>query len=108
MICKILGVPLADEPKFHGWIADMMAGAELGPDAATEEGQRRKEKGVASRKEFAKYIIGLVESAREKPRRRHDLEAGARRRPGRTHVPQRNREQLQLLYSSPVMTPRST
>ena len=38
VICKILGVPLKDEPIFHGWIFDFMAGTDLGPDAATEEG----------------------------------------------------------------------
>ena len=46
VICRIMGVPLKDEPLFHGWIADFMAGLILGPDAATEEGQRRKEKGA--------------------------------------------------------------
>ena len=67
VICRIMGVPLKDEPLFHAWIADAMAGAELGPDAATEEGRRRKEKGVASRTEFIKYLIGLVESAQKNP-----------------------------------------
>ncbi len=30
-----------DEPAFHAWIHDFMAGTDLGPDAATEEGQAR-------------------------------------------------------------------
>lgn len=67
VICRIMGVPLKDEPFFHAWIADMMVGAEIGPDAGTEEGKRRKEKGGASRMEFMKYIVGLVESAEKKP-----------------------------------------
>ena len=67
VICRIIGVPLKDEPQFHAWIADMMAGAEIGPDAAAEEGKRRKEKGQASRMEFMKYIVGLVESAEKNP-----------------------------------------
>ena len=67
VICRIMGVPLKDEPHLHAWIADAMAGTELGPDAATEEGKRRKEKGRASRMEFIKYIIGLVESAEKNP-----------------------------------------
>ncbi len=67
VICRIMGVPLKDEPQFHAWIADMMAGAELGPDAATEEGKRRKEKASASRIGFRKYIIQLVENAEKKP-----------------------------------------
>src|SRR6476661_7123348 len=37
VICKILGVPVKDEPTFHGWIFDFMAGLDLGPEAATEE-----------------------------------------------------------------------
>lgn len=67
VICRIMGVPLKDEPRFHAWIMDVMAGAELGPDAATEEGKRRLEKGRASRKEFMKYLIGLIESAQKNP-----------------------------------------
>ncbi len=67
LICRMMGVPLQDERKLHDWIADFMAGAELGPDAATEEGQRRKEKGVAGRMAFTKYMIGLVESAQKMP-----------------------------------------
>jgi cytochrome P450 len=67
VICRIMGVPLKDEPQFHAWINDIMAGAELGPDAATEEGQRRKEKAAASQIAAKKYFIGLVESAEKNP-----------------------------------------
>jgi cytochrome P450 len=67
IICQILGVPLRDEPLFHGWIADLMAGADMGPEAATDEGQRLREKGAASRLAIAKYIIELVESAQKAP-----------------------------------------
>ena len=41
VICKIMGVPLKDEALFHKWIADGLAGIDFGPEAATEEGQRR-------------------------------------------------------------------
>jgi cytochrome P450 len=67
VICRVLGVPLKDEAQFHIWIADFMAGVDLGPEAATEEGQRRKKKGDASRAEFVKYMIGLIESAEKSP-----------------------------------------
>jgi fatty acid omega-hydroxylase len=67
VICQIMGVPLRDEPVIHGWVADMMAGAELGPDAATDEGKRRLEKGRASQIAYKKYFIGLVESAEKNP-----------------------------------------
>jgi cytochrome P450 len=67
VICKILGVPLKDEAQFHIWIAEFLAGVDLGPEAATEEGQRRLAKGRASRMAFSRYMIGLVESAEKNP-----------------------------------------
>ena len=39
VICRIMGVPPADEPKFHTWIFDYLRGADLGPEAKTEEGR---------------------------------------------------------------------
>jgi fatty acid omega-hydroxylase len=67
VICEILGVPLQDEPLFHAWIADLMAGADMGPEAVTVGGQRLREKGAASRIAIPKYIIELVESAQKAP-----------------------------------------
>jgi fatty acid omega-hydroxylase len=68
VICRILGVPLEDEPKFHAWIADTMAGVfDLGSEITTEEGQARKAKGEASAFELKKYIIGLVKKAEKSP-----------------------------------------
>jgi cytochrome P450 len=67
IICQILGVPLKDEPLFHQWIADLMAGADMGPEAATDEAQRLREKAAESRLALAKYIIELVESAQKAP-----------------------------------------
>jgi fatty acid omega-hydroxylase len=68
VICRIMGVPLKDEPLFHAWIFDMMAGTfDVGPEIETEEGQRRKEKGQASTLELGKYIIGLVQEAQKSP-----------------------------------------
>jgi cytochrome P450 len=67
IICNMMGVPIQDEPKLHDWVADFMAGAELGPDAATEEGQRRREKGAVSRLAFTKYMIELVEGFQKTP-----------------------------------------
>ncbi|BBY31149.1 cytochrome P450 [Mycolicibacterium sediminis] len=62
VICQILGVPLQDEPTFHGWIFDFMAGMDLGPDAATEEGQARRAKGQASIQALTRYLAELIES----------------------------------------------
>jgi fatty acid omega-hydroxylase len=68
VICRIMGVPIKDEPLFHAWIAAFTASfGELGPDAATEEGQRLKEKADQGRMGFTKYMIGLVESAQKTP-----------------------------------------
>jgi len=67
IICQILGVPLKDEPLFHDWIADLMAGADMGPEAATPEAGRLREKAAESRLALAKYIIGLVQSVEKAP-----------------------------------------
>jgi fatty acid omega-hydroxylase len=67
VICKILGVPLEDEPTFHAWIYDMMAGLDLGPEAATEEGKVRLEKGKASSAALGQYLAGLIEGFLRKP-----------------------------------------
>jgi len=67
VICRIMGIPLRDEPRLHAWVADMMAGAELGPDAATEEGKHRLAKLRAASVEYKKYFIGLIESVEKNP-----------------------------------------
>src|SRR5277367_3405963 len=68
VICRIIGVPIEDEPQFHPWIADIGAGLfDLGPDIATEEGQARRAKGEAAQIAFKKYIIGLLEKAEKSP-----------------------------------------
>ena len=61
VICQIMGVPLKDEATFHAWIADALAGIDFGPEAATEEGQRRAEKGRAGQAAFKQYMTGLIE-----------------------------------------------
>ncbi|MGC2654574.1 MAG: cytochrome P450 [Mycobacterium sp.] len=68
VICRIIGVPIGDEPQFHAWVADAITGLfDLGPEIATEEGRARRAKGEASNIAFKKYIIGLVEKAEESP-----------------------------------------
>jgi cytochrome P450 len=68
VICRIIGVPIEDEPQFHAWIADAITGLfDVGPDIATEDGQARKAKGEASNIALRKYIIGLVEKAEKSP-----------------------------------------
>jgi fatty acid omega-hydroxylase len=68
VICRIIGVPIEDEPQFHAWIADSNSGLfDLGPDIATKEGQARRAKGEAANIAYKKYIIGLVEKAEKSP-----------------------------------------
>jgi cytochrome P450 len=67
VICKVLGVPLADEPKFHGWIGDMMAGADLGAEESTPEQEALREKGKQSRVELMQYLVGLIEHFAKEP-----------------------------------------
>jgi fatty acid omega-hydroxylase len=67
VICKVLGVPLEDEQTFHGWIFDFMAGIDLGPQAATDEGRARAEKAKASTAALKQYLQGLVEGYVRKP-----------------------------------------
>ena len=68
VICKILGVPLKDEPMFHGWIHDFMAGLmDMGPEIATEEGKVRAEKGKASTAALKQYLAELTEQFVRKP-----------------------------------------
>jgi cytochrome P450 len=68
VICKVLGVPIEDEPQFHAWIHDFMAGiTDLGPDAATEAGKARRAKGEASSAAFTQYITGLVQAYLKTP-----------------------------------------
>ena len=61
VICKIMGVPLKDESIIHAWVADGLAGIDFGPEAATEEGQLRAEKGRAGVAALKQYMAGLIE-----------------------------------------------
>ena len=67
VICKVLGVPVKDEPTFHGWIFDFMAGADMGPDAATEEGQARKQKGAEAITAMNQYMAELIQGYLKEP-----------------------------------------
>jgi fatty acid omega-hydroxylase len=67
VICRVLGVPLEAEPTFHAWIYDFLAGLDLGPEGATEEGQARAEKGRAGRAALAQYLGELIEHYLSQP-----------------------------------------
>jgi fatty acid omega-hydroxylase len=61
-------VPLKDEAMFHAWVADLFAGLDMGPEAASEQGKRLKEKSDAAKAALAKYLVGLIETAEKSPR----------------------------------------
>jgi cytochrome P450 len=68
VICKILGVPLKDEPQFHAWIHDFMAGLmDMGPEAATEEGKARAAKGKESTAALVQYLTDLIKAFIKEP-----------------------------------------
>ncbi|GAA3063195.1 cytochrome P450 [Pseudonocardia yunnanensis] len=67
VICKILGVPLEDERRFHAWIQTALEGFDLGPEFASEEIQRQVEGGRQSVQEFGQYITGLLDHYAEQP-----------------------------------------
>jgi fatty acid omega-hydroxylase len=68
VICKILGVPLKDEPQFHAWIHDFMAGLmDMGPEAATEEGKVRVAKGKESAALLMAYLTDLITRFMKEP-----------------------------------------
>jgi len=68
VICRVMGIPVEDEPQFHTWITDIASGVfDLGPDIHTEEGQVRRDKGEAANIELHEYIVGLAEQAAKSP-----------------------------------------
>jgi cytochrome P450 len=67
VICQILGVPLKDEPMFHAWVYDFLAGLDLGPEAGTDEGKVRAEKGHASAAALGQYLAELIQQFSREP-----------------------------------------
>jgi fatty acid omega-hydroxylase len=67
VICRVLGVPPEDEPRFHAWIQAFLDGVDLGPEAASEEQQRLRQAGARGEQELARYLAGLVDRYAEQP-----------------------------------------
>jgi len=67
VICKVLGVPIEDEPRFHAWIQAFMNGLDLGPEAASEEQQRLRQTGIQGVLETEHYMTGLVNTYAKQP-----------------------------------------
>jgi cytochrome P450 len=68
VITKILGIPLKDEPQFHAWIHDFMAGFDLTPESATEEGKARAVKAQESMQGgLIPYLTDLIKGFVKEP-----------------------------------------
>jgi fatty acid omega-hydroxylase len=68
VITKILGIPLKDEPQFHAWIHDFMAGFDVTPESATEEGKARFAKAKESMEGgLIPYLADLIKGFMKEP-----------------------------------------
>lgn len=67
VIFRVMGAPVADEPKFHSWVMDFMQGADVGPEADTEQGRAAAAKAAASMTELGGWIHDLVDRMAREP-----------------------------------------
>jgi cytochrome P450 len=63
VICRLLGVPRKDEPRFHKWSEAVISGLDPSPDSDPAE---RQHKGDAARMEMGEFLGELAESCRGK------------------------------------------
>ncbi|MFD9814494.1 cytochrome P450 [Streptomyces sp. NPDC059080] len=67
VICRLLGVPREDEPRFHVWADTLAAG--LDPVQGTPEEREAQLQNVRrARADLAAYLAGLIEERRRAPR----------------------------------------
>ncbi|MFE3905201.1 cytochrome P450 [Streptomyces sp. NPDC059153] len=67
VICKVLGVPLEDEPRFHNWIETALDALDFGPEAASEEMQSRLAGGRQAVQEFGQFAAELLDRYARQP-----------------------------------------
>ncbi|MER6066619.1 cytochrome P450 [Streptomyces sp. NPDC001792] len=67
VICKVLGVPLEDEPRFHHWIETALDALDFGPEAASEEMQNRLAGGRQAVQEFEQFAADLLDRYARQP-----------------------------------------
>ncbi|MET7926417.1 cytochrome P450 [Streptomyces sp. NPDC005349] len=67
IICEVLGVPLEDIPRFHGWIEAALDALDFGPEAASEEIQSRRAGGRRAVEEFEQYTGELLDRYATQP-----------------------------------------
>ncbi|MFD8162355.1 cytochrome P450 [Streptomyces malaysiensis] len=66
VICRLLGVPQEDEPRFHAWADTVAAGLDPDPDADEDAAERRRISRQA-RTDLAVYLSELIEERRRTP-----------------------------------------
>ncbi|QRX90132.1 MULTISPECIES: cytochrome P450 [Streptomyces] len=64
VICRLLGVPREDEPRFRVWADALVAAADVRPDEDTTE---QDEAGRQAGSEMGQYLLDLAEQRRGKP-----------------------------------------
>jgi cytochrome P450 len=67
VIFRVMGAPIEDEPKFHGWVTDFMQAADVGPERMSPEGQAAIAKANQSSAELAAWLDDLVEKLIREP-----------------------------------------
>lgn len=64
MICRLLGVPIEDEPRFRQWSDAIVAGIDPNP---REDPAERQRAAAEARKTMALYLGDLAEKRRDHP-----------------------------------------
>ncbi|MEU6969566.1 cytochrome P450 [Kitasatospora aureofaciens] len=64
VICRLLGVPHEDEPRFHLWVDDVVNAIDYNPKTDPKE---KLEKGIQARNELRRYLGGLVDQRHGRP-----------------------------------------
>ncbi|MFI6063298.1 cytochrome P450 [Streptomyces sp. NPDC051286] len=64
VICRLLGVPRADEPLFRVWSDTLVTSADVRPD---EDSTERSQAGNQARIEMGQYLVDLAEQRRGRP-----------------------------------------
>ncbi|MCS0600723.1 cytochrome P450 [Streptomyces sp. LP11] len=66
VICRLLGVPREDEPKFRGWVDPLVAS--LDPAAGQDTGGEFQKSAQEARMQLGMYLAGLAEQRAKEPR----------------------------------------
>jgi len=67
VICRLLGVPREDEPRFHDWADVLVQSLDPSPPANPAEGQRRAAAEAQTVLEMGLYMTQLIQAHRQQP-----------------------------------------